>query len=191
MADFHVVHDTNPLNFDEAKKSFSAEMREGLARAAARGKIPEDDPFWGFLVALTELSNTGLEAQSKLIKAVLDKFVSARSQENKTLAALLESNAAASREVAASVSSAAKSSQEAVSALREELRQQRIDMEHMMNEVVRKTDQQGRGVADAASSVTREVKWLKSASLSWFWALIGLTFFLGAMLVFVLDRLPR
>lgn len=75
--------------------------------------------------------------------------------------------------------------------MREELRQQRVDLEHMLNESVRKSDQQGRGVADAASSVTREVKWLKSASLSWFWAFIGVAFGLGALLIFVIDRLPR
>jgi hypothetical protein len=37
------------------------------------------------LVALTELSNTGLEAQSKLIKTILDRFVMARSEENKRI----------------------------------------------------------------------------------------------------------
>lgn len=87
MPDFHIVHDPNPLTFDDAKKAFSADMREGLARAAARARIPEDDPFWGLLVALTELSNTGLEAQSKLIKTILDRFVMARSEENKQTSA--------------------------------------------------------------------------------------------------------
>jgi hypothetical protein len=191
MPDFHIVHDNQPLNFDDAKKAFSAEMREGLARAAARARIPEDDEFWALLVALTELLNTGQEAQAKLIKTVLDKFVSARSQDNQRLAALLEANAASSREIATSVSAAAKESQEAVAALQKELHQQRVDLEHVLSESVKKSDQQGRGVADIASSLVREVKWMKSASVTWFWSFVGLAFFLGSAMVFVIQHLVR
>jgi hypothetical protein len=132
-----------------------------------------------------------LSANAQLMKVYPGRLKKLMDFEAQKLASAIGVQLGFVKDSADRILSASQASQNQVDALREEVRRQRAELEHAINEIMRKAELQGRGVADAASSVTREVKWLKSASLTWFWSFVGLAFALGAAVVFVIDHFPR
>jgi ABC-type bacteriocin/lantibiotic exporter with double-glycine peptidase domain len=132
-----------------------------------------------------------LSANAQLMKVYPGRLKKLLEFETQKLATAIGAQLAVVKESAATILSASQATQNEVDALREEARRQRAELEHAINDIMHKADLQGRGVADAASSVTREVKWFKSASVTWFWSFVGLAFALGAAMVFIIDHFTR
>jgi hypothetical protein len=132
-----------------------------------------------------------LSANAQLMKVYPGRLKKALDFEAQKLATAIGAQLAVVKEAADTILSASQASQNQVDILREEVRRQRVELERAINDIMHKADLQGRGVADAASSVTREVKWFKSASVTWFWSFVGLAFAMGAAMVFIIDHFTR
>src|SRR5690348_7649025 len=123
MPDFRIVEDVDPVTYQAATETLSAELREALLRAFSRARLPEDDPRSSILVAQAELLNAGFLAQSKALQATLEVFVSARKAENKQLATLLAACQGSLQESVSAVNKQAAIVAEQLESLKKEIRQ--------------------------------------------------------------------
>src|ERR1700736_4697118 len=116
MPDFHIVENVEPVTYQAATETMSAELREALVRAFARARLPEDDPLYSILVAQAELLNAAFDAQSSLMNGTLEGFLSARQAENKKLATLVSDSGTSIKQATNTIAGQTKASAEQIQA---------------------------------------------------------------------------
>jgi hypothetical protein len=189
MPDFHIVENVEPVTYQAATETMSAELREALLRAFSRARLPEDDPLYSILVAQAELLNAGFLAQSKALQTTLEVFVSARKAENKQLAGLLTACQTSLKESTASFIKQATLSAEQIDSLKKEIRQsqqaERTSRAGEADQLHRQLEELHRDLPD----VHKAAALLNDIKERLFWWTVGLSIVSGAGLVILVQHL--
>jgi hypothetical protein len=189
MPDFRIVEDVEPVTYQAATETLSAELREALLRAFSRARLPEDDPLYSILVAQAELLNAGFLAQSKALQTTLEVFVSARQVENKQLAGLLTACQTSLKESTAAVAKQAALSAEQIESLKKEIRQSQQAERKARGEETAQFNRQLEELHRDLPDVYKAAAMLNDVKERLFWWTVGLSIASGAGLVILVQHL--
>ncbi len=191
MPDFHIVEDVEPVTYQAATETMSAELREALLRAFSRARLPEDDPLYSILVAQAELLNTGFLAQSKALQTTLEVFVSARKAENKQLAGLLTACQTSLKESTAAFVKQATLSAEQIDSLKKEIRQSQQAERKARGEETEQLRRQLEELHRDLPDVHKAAALINQINERSLWGALGVAFSVGAILVLLLHMVFR
>jgi len=189
MPDFRIVEDVDPVTYQAATETLSAELREALLRAFSRARLPEDDPLYSILVAQAELLNAGFLAQSKALQATLEVFVSARKAENKQLATLLAACQGSLQESVSAVNKQAAIAAEQLESLKKEIRQSQQAERKARGEETEQLRKQLEELHRDLPDVYKAAAMLNDIKERLFWWTVGLSAVSGAGLLILVQHL--